>query len=162
MTNQIRLTPGVIDAIRQHASAAYPYECCGALIGSSNEGGAVEVVDARQLENVTDEGPRRRFRVSSADYRQSEAHARQVGADLVGFYHSHPDHPAEPSQYDLDHAWPNFSYVIVSVRAGSPADLRSWRVRPAPPPFHREKPNQKTTPPAPQKPIPPPPRPRTP
>src|SRR5262249_54021474 len=98
--------------------------------GSSNEGGAVEVVDARQLENVTDEGPRRRFRVSSADYRQSEAHARQVGADLVGFYHSHPDHPAEPSQYDLDHAWPNFSYVIVSVQGGDPADLRSWRLRP--------------------------------
>jgi len=130
MNNQIRLSPVVIDTIRRHASAAYPYECCGALIGSAGDGGAVEVVDARQLENVTDEGPRRRFRVSADDYRQSETHARRVGADLVGFYHSHPDHPAQPSQYDLDHAWPNFSYVIVSVRAGSPADLRSWRLRP--------------------------------
>jgi len=129
MNTQIRLSPAVIDTIRQHASAAYPYECCGALIGSAGDGGAVDVVDARQLENVTDEGPRRRFRVSAADYRQCETHARQVGADLVGFYHSHPDHPAEPSQYDLDHAWPNFSYVIVSVQSGQPADLRSWRLR---------------------------------
>jgi proteasome lid subunit RPN8/RPN11 len=129
MNNQIRLSPAVLDTIRRHASAAYPYECCGALIGIAADGGAVDVVDARQLENVTDEGPRRRFRVSAADYRQCETHARRVGADLVGFYHSHPDHPAEPSQYDLDHAWPNFSYVIVSVQAGSPSDLRSWRLR---------------------------------
>ena len=57
--------------------------------------------------------PRRRFRVSADDYRLSESHAKRAGAELVGFYHSHPDHPAEPSQYDLDHAWPNFSYVIV-------------------------------------------------
>src|SRR5439155_1672800 len=55
--------------------------------------------------------------------------ARRVGGELIGFYHSHPDHPAEPSQYDLDHAWPNLSYVIVAVRGGQAADLRSWRLR---------------------------------
>ena len=82
----------------------------------------------RSFVNVTEEGPRRRFLVSPEDYRQSEAYARRVGADLLGFYHSHPDHPAEPSQYDLDHAWPNFSYVIVSVQAGQPGDVRSWRL----------------------------------
>jgi proteasome lid subunit RPN8/RPN11 len=123
----IHLSPSAIETIRRHAASTYPYECCGALIGSEREG-VVEVVDVRQLVNVTDEGPRRRFRVSPDEYRQSEAYARRVGADLVGFYHSHPDHPAEPSQYDLDHAWPNFSYVIVSVQAGQPADLRSWRL----------------------------------
>ncbi len=126
---QVRLTPSVLAGIRRHAAETYPYECCGALIGSDQDG-AVDVIDLRPLENVTEEGPRRRFRVSPDDYRQSEAHARQAGADLVGFYHSHPDHPAEPSQYDLDHAWPNFSYVIVSVRAGQPGDLRSWRLLP--------------------------------
>jgi proteasome lid subunit RPN8/RPN11 len=123
----IRLSPTVNEAIRRHAASIYPYECCGAMIGSEQDG-VVDVVDVRQLVNVTDEGPRRRFLVSAEDYRQSEAYARRVGADLVGFYHSHPDHPAEPSQYDLDHAWPNFSYVIVSVRAGKPEDLRSWRL----------------------------------
>lgn len=125
----IQLSERVIDAIRRHAAAAYPHECCGALIGAPASDEVVEIVDAKALDNVTDEGPRRRFRVSPADYRQSEARARELGAELVGFYHSHPDHPAVPSQYDLDHAWPNFSYVIVAVAAGRPVDLRSWRLR---------------------------------
>ncbi len=127
--SSIRLSAYASAAIIRHAAAAYPYECCGALIGSA-AGDVSEVVDVRQLVNVTDEGPRRRFRVSADDYRASEAYAARAGGELLGFYHSHPDHPAEPSQYDLDHAWPNFSYVIVSVRAGTPGDLRSWRLRP--------------------------------
>ena len=53
----------------------------------------------------------------------------ELGAELLGFYHSHPDHPARPSQYDLDHAWPFFSYVIVSVRGGTAEDMTSWRLR---------------------------------
>jgi len=126
----IRLSGDVLDAIRRHAAEAYPYECCGALIGAPSVEGRVDVIDATALGNVTDEGPRRRFRVSADDYRRSEARARELGAELVGFYHSHPDHPALPSQYDLDHAWPNFSYVIVAVAAGTPGDLRSWRLRP--------------------------------
>jgi proteasome lid subunit RPN8/RPN11 len=125
----VQLSPRVVDTIRRHASATYPHECCGALIGAADNG-LVEIVDATELDNVTSEGPRRRFLVSAADYRQSEARARELGAELLGFYHSHPDHPAEPSQYDLDHAWPNFSYVIVAVAAGETGDLRSWRLRP--------------------------------
>ena len=126
----LQLSGRVIETIRRHATSAYPHECCGALIGATVDDALVEIVDAKELDNVTDEGPRRRFRVSPADYRQSEARARELGAELVGFYHSHPDHPAEPSQYDLDHAWPNFRYVIVAVAAGQPGDLRSWRLRP--------------------------------
>lgn len=126
----IQLSQRVVDAIRRHAAAAYPYECCGALIGAAAGDDLIEIVDAQALDNVTDEGPRRRFRVSPVDYRQSEARARELGAELVGFYHSHPDHPALPSQYDLDHAWPNFSYVIVAVAQGQSGDLRSWRLRP--------------------------------
>ena len=129
-TAGIQLSARVLDTIRRHAAAAYPHECCGALIGATVQDGAIEVVDAKELDNVTDEGPRRRFRVSPSDYRQSEARARELGAELLGFYHSHPDHPALPSQYDLDHAWPNFSYVIVAVAQGTPGDLRSWRLRP--------------------------------
>src|SRR5881394_3489369 len=125
-----RLDARVVATIKRHAAAAYPFECCGALIGRQIDDGHVQIVEASELENVTDEGPRRRFRVSPADYRHAEARAREAGAELLGFYHSHPDHPAEPSQYDLDHAWPNFSYVIVSVRAGAAGDLRSWQLLP--------------------------------
>jgi proteasome lid subunit RPN8/RPN11 len=127
---RVQLSERVLETIRRHAATAYPHECCGALVGAAVDDVLIEIVDAMTLDNVTEEGPRRRFRISADDYRHSEARARELGAELVGFYHSHPDHPAEPSQYDLDHAWPNFSYVIVAVAAAAPGDLRSWRLRP--------------------------------
>lgn len=119
----ITLSAGVARAIRQHGEEAYPYECCGALIGH----GAV-VFGVLPLPNTTSEGPRRRFLVGPDDYRAAEAAAVAKAAELVGFYHSHPDHPARPSQYDLDHAWPFFSYIIVSVVSGAAADLTAWRL----------------------------------
>jgi proteasome lid subunit RPN8/RPN11 len=124
MSAALRLTDGVDAAIRAHGREAYPHECCGALIG---RGGVV--TSTSPLPNVTDEGPRRRFRVSDQDYQAVQRAADAAGEDLVGFYHSHPDHPAVPSQYDLDHAFPSFAYVIVSVMAGLDADLRSWTLK---------------------------------
>ena len=120
----LALWPEVDAAVRAHGASTFPHECCGALLG--REGVAQE---AFALPNTTEEGPRRRFLVRPDDYRVAEKRAREQGLDLLGFYHSHPDHPAVPSQYDLDHAWPSFSYVIVSVMAGEPGDLRSWRLR---------------------------------
>ncbi len=118
------LLTGVAEAIRRHGAETYPNECCGALIGRDGVASS-----AHALPNTTEEGPRRRFRVRPDDYRDAERRAAAQGAELLGFYHSHPDHPARPSQYDLDHAWPFFSYVIVSVRAGVPQDMTSWRLR---------------------------------
>ena len=120
----LALTPAVNDAIRRHGEQTYPHECCGALIGRDGR-----VVEAFALPNMTEEGPRRRFLVRPSDYREAERRAAASGAELLGFYHSHPDHPARPSQYDLDHAWPFFSYVIVSVREGAAGDMTSWRLR---------------------------------
>jgi proteasome lid subunit RPN8/RPN11 len=120
----LMVLPGANDAILRHGAETYPHECCGALIGRD---GVVTATFA--LPNTTEEGPRRRFLVRPADYQQAERRASELGAELLGFYHSHPDHPARPSQYDLDHAWPFFSYVIVSVQAGEPGDLTSWRLR---------------------------------
>ncbi len=120
----LELKPHVDAAIRAHGAETYPNECCGALIGRDGV-----VTDTFALPNATEEGPRRRFLVRPQDYRSAERRASDVGADLLGFYHSHPDHPARPSQYDLDHAWPVFSYVIVSVRAGVSEDMTSWRLR---------------------------------
>lgn len=115
------LTPAADAAIRAHGRAAFPHECCGALLGRERV-----VNEAFALPNTTAEGPRRRFLVSGDDYRVAEKRARDTGYDLLGFYHSHPDHPARPSQFDLDHAWPSFSYVIVSVMAGEDKQLTSW------------------------------------
>ena len=111
-------------AIRSHGREAFPHECCGALLGRD---GRVE--EAFALPNTTEEGPRRRFLVRPADYRSAEQRGRDKGLALLGFYHSHPDHPARPSQYDLEHAWPSFSYVIVSVMAGEDGPLTSWRLK---------------------------------
>jgi len=122
-TPALRLGPGVLDAIRTHGRDAYPHECCGALLG-----GAGLVQEAWPLPNTTEEGPRRRFLVRPQDYRAAERRAVAQGFELLGFYHSHPDHPARPSQYDLDHAWPVFSYVIISVAEGRPGDITSWRL----------------------------------
>ena len=120
----LALTHAVHDAIRSHGGQTYPHECCGALIGRDGL-----VTEAFALPNTTEEGPRRRFLVRPSDYREAERRASALGGELLGFYHSHPDHPARPSQYDLDHAWPVFSYVIVSVRAGAPEEMTSWRLR---------------------------------
>ena len=120
----LRLQSGFADAIRRHGVETYPNECCGALIGRDGV-----VTGTYGLPNTTEEGPRRRFLVRPEDYREAERRAGEAGGELLGFYHSHPDHPARPSQYDLDHAWPFFSYIIVSVRAGVPEDMTSWRLR---------------------------------
>jgi proteasome lid subunit RPN8/RPN11 len=120
----LRVTASVGEAIRAHGAETYPNECCGALYGRDGH-----VTDTFALPNTTEEGPRRRFLVRPQDYRAAERRASELGAELLGFYHSHPDHPARPSQYDLDHAWPFFSYIIVSVRGGQPEDMTSWRLR---------------------------------
>ena len=120
----LMLGAGVDEAIRDHGRQTYPHECCGAMLGRAGV-----VVEACPLPNTTEEGPRRRFLVRPQDYRAAERRATELGLELLGFYHSHPDHPARPSQYDLDHAWPVFSYVIVSVREGLAAELTSWRLR---------------------------------
>jgi len=124
-TSRLRIAAAAVDAIRMHGHATYPNECCGALLGRD---GSVTAVHA--LPNSTEEGPRRRFLVRPTDYMAAERQASSRGLELLGFYHSHPDHPARPSQYDLDHAWPSFSYVILSVMKREPGAITSWRLRP--------------------------------
>src|SRR5258708_32010655 len=109
-SRSLTLTAAVDLAIRAHGQETYPHECCGALVGSGDR-----VAEIVALPNTTEEGAGRRFLVRPSDYRLAEQRAAELGGELLGFYHSHPDHPARPSQYDLDHAWPTFAYIIVSV-----------------------------------------------
>jgi proteasome lid subunit RPN8/RPN11 len=121
---EIRLSAEAHEAVRDHARNTYPDECCGALIGTGDE-----ITGVMPLPNMTEEGPRRRFLVRPSDYRAAEAAASRRNAALLGFYHSHPDHSSRPSQYDLDHAWPSFTYVIVSVSGGEPGEITAWRLK---------------------------------
>jgi len=119
--HRIAVTSAVDEGIRRHGEETYPHECCGALVGQNGR-----VTATVPLSNTTEEGPRRRFLVRPSDYRLAERRAIELGGELLGFYHSHPDHPARPSQYDLDHAWPTFAYAIVAVAAGRAGDMTVW------------------------------------
>jgi proteasome lid subunit RPN8/RPN11 len=132
----IRLNADHIDAIRRHGEADFPHECCGLMIGSlegaSDGAPGVKVVhEIFPISNAREEAAKRnRFLITPQEVMRGELHARKQGRDVIGFYHSHPDCPAIPSQFDLDHAWPVYSYVIVSILKGKADALLSWELRP--------------------------------
>ena len=120
------------EKIRAHGAETYPNECCGALLGRDSEASdrnASRVVSALfPLLNRHGESPRNRFSVTAEDVLEADRAAQKQGLEVIGWYHSHPDHPARPSQFDQDHAWPWYSYIIVSVQNGAPQDMTSWRL----------------------------------
>ena len=118
-----------IDAMNAHGERDYPYECCGLLIGRLLENGTKEVVETYPISNAREEEAKRnRFLIRPEELLAGERSAMNKGLDVVGFYHSHPDEPAVPSGYDLDHAWPVYSYIVVSIQQGNSQDLRSWEM----------------------------------
>jgi proteasome lid subunit RPN8/RPN11 len=129
----------IAQRIREHGAETYPYECCGALLGRDLDSAATSAQDAAKLPtreivalhplvNRRDDSPRNRFSVTSDDVREAEKAAKEKGIEIVGWYHSHPDHPAAPSEFDREHAWPWYSYIIVSVANGQPEYMSSWRL----------------------------------
>ena len=120
----LRLSESLADEMRRHGEAAYPAECCGALVGRV-EGEAKEVVRLAPAVNRRTDDPHR-YLIAPDDLRRLEAEVRAARLDVVGYYHSHPDHPAAPSAFDADHAWPWYSYVIVRIDRGRGAELASW------------------------------------
>src|SRR3954463_12948676 len=114
--------------MRAHGERDYPYECCGLMLGKF----AAErkrVLEVYPISNAREEEAKRnRFLIRPEELMRGERYARERRLDVVGFYHSHPDHPAVPSGYDLEHAWPSYSYVIVSVQRGNAGDLFSWEM----------------------------------
>lgn len=113
--------------VRAHGADTYPHECCGALLGRDIEG-AREVLGLFPLVNRREDSPRNRFSVTPNDVLRAQVAARERNLDVIGWYHSHPDQPARPSEYDREHAWPWYSYVIVSVVERAPVEMTSWRL----------------------------------
>lgn len=137
---ELGITAELAEKIREHGVETYPYECCGALLGTDldilafdpNENSrkiSREVLSLFPLINRRDDSPRNRFAVTADDVREAEKAASAQGLGVIGWYHSHPDHPARPSDFDRDHAWPWYSYIIVSVHTGVPQDMTSWRLK---------------------------------
>jgi len=128
--NLLVLTPVQVGQIEAEGASAYPNECCGIMIGRDVSDGTCTRRIVERLEamaNVFDpEQQKRRFAVDPLALMKAEKSASEAGQLVLGFYHSHPDHPARPSEYDRTHAWPFYSYVIVSIAEGKPVDMTSW------------------------------------
>ena len=121
----VRLSAPALAEIRRLGEAAYPHEGCGVLIGSY-QSEVVEVQEATSGRNLWTERLRDRYDLDPADIQAADRHARSLGLDVVGFWHSHPDHPARPSQFDSDRAWVDYAYLIVSTVSGGSGDLNAF------------------------------------
>ncbi len=118
-----------ISEIKKHGEKTFPFECCGLLIGKFNDDGVKEIFETFPIENAREDSAKHnRSLITPKDLMRGEMYARKKGLDVVGNYHSHPDHPARPSEFDLEHALPVWSYIIVSVMKGVAKDVRSWEM----------------------------------
>jgi proteasome lid subunit RPN8/RPN11 len=163
-SRRVLVSAAALEAMRAHAEKGYPFEICGFLVGSAGAEGRT-VTEAWPVQNAWDDDPEaraqmlagvqaasgaagvqawdaaaqeRRYLVSPRDIAACMRRAREAKVDLVGVYHTHPEHPAEPSTFDREAAWPEWSYVILSVRAGKVAEVRSWTIEGEDGPFVEE------------------------
>lgn len=124
----LELSQDILDQIHTHGEAAYPEEGAGFLLGRAN-GERRQVTALLGLANAREDAARHnRYLLTPQDYLQGEAEADRLGLDVLGVFHSHPDHPNRPSEFDREWAMPWFSYVITSVQAGHAIESRSWRL----------------------------------
>jgi len=116
-----------VEAIKTHAKSTYPEECCGFLVGVDSTLRTVHRI--LSAPNANGESRRNRYNIDPMDFIKADEEARRSNLNLVGIYHSHPDAPARPSQFDLEHAWPWYTYIILSVQNGVPKDVSAWVLR---------------------------------
>jgi len=126
-TFELKIDEQAAEVINRHALEAFPYECCGFLFGNEKDGRLITT--ALPANNSKEGDQRRRFEISPLDYMHAEKYALLNNIQLLGIYHSHPNHPAIASEHDLAVAMPYFSYVIVAVMDGQIAGLKSWKLK---------------------------------
>lgn len=129
----LHLPKNIYDEIIAHAKGAYPHECCGALIGEGKD-----IAAARPMENINKDRANDRYEINPKELLKIEKDAAGKGLEVIGFYHSHPDHPDRPSAFDRERAWPFYSYVIVAVQNGKDISAKSWTFEDEKEPFREE------------------------
>lgn len=127
MENQVKVVSDVLDEMHRHALTDFPNECVGFFYGKS-DGTSKTVTEYAPLENSKEGDQRRRFEVNPLDYMKAEKYALSKGVELLGIFHSHPLHPAIPSEHDLKQAVPFFSYIITSVNETQIEKTTSWQL----------------------------------
>ncbi len=126
----LTITTDALQAIHTHGEAAYPNEGVGLLLGTANGAGKTAMAALPLPNTWAPDEQANRYQVTGADMLQGEKEAARLGLDVLGFFHSHPDHPAEPSRWDHEWAtWPWYSYVITTVARGRATVTRSWQLR---------------------------------
>ncbi|MCH8908401.1 MAG: M67 family metallopeptidase [Candidatus Heimdallarchaeota archaeon] len=124
---RIQIPKSEIRKIKAHAEEAFPEECCGILIGRYEDNQA-NVSEARRMRNTNGGSKLNRYNIDPMELVRLEDELDDLGLLMLGIYHSHPDHPSRPSKYDLERAWPNLSYAVLSVESGQAVKLTSWRL----------------------------------
>jgi proteasome lid subunit RPN8/RPN11 len=129
----MRIRRPAFDAIQAHGSEGYPDEICGLMLGNDHV-----VTDVRRARNIIVERSRDRYEIDPLDQIRIQREADASGLDVIGYYHSHPDHPAQASRFDTERAWAGYVYVIVSIEKGKPVDANAFVADTDGGPFHSE------------------------
>lgn len=131
----MKIAHSVLEAIRAHGAEGYPHEICGILVGPRGSRSATE---AKRARNIIVERARDRYEIDPRDHIRIQREADASGQDIVGYYHSHPDHPAQASRFDTERAWAGYVYVIVSIVEGKPMDANAFMAEKDGGPFRAE------------------------
>ena len=121
----IQMKKEFLDDIEAHGKEGFPNEVCGIILGVSGDE-KKEVLQLKRGTNLNKDRTHDRYELDPKDLLQAERDARDSDMDIIGFYHSHPDHPDIPSEFDRERAWPDYSYIITSIMGGKEASTRSW------------------------------------
>jgi len=126
--NEIILTKKIINEFKSHGESDFPHECCGFIIGDFLPNGKSKAVEYLPASNTKSENRERRFLIDPMAYQNAEDKADKLGLSVISIVHSHPDHPDQPSEFDREHAWPGFSYIIIAVHTGIAVSYKSWQL----------------------------------
>jgi proteasome lid subunit RPN8/RPN11 len=131
----VKIRRSAFEAIQAHGAEGYPNEICGIMLGPQGDHTVTEV---RRARNIITERSRDRYEIDPLDHIRIQREADDAGLDIVGYYHSHPDHPARASVFDTERAWAGYVYVIVSIESGKPVDANAFVAEQDGGPFHPE------------------------
>ncbi|MBI5787577.1 MAG: M67 family metallopeptidase [Candidatus Schekmanbacteria bacterium] len=122
----LKISRNLLEDIYQHVRRDYPYECCGIITGRNDP--IKEVLATHPVANLNKERTHDRYELDPRQFQLIDDQARKQGLSVLGFYHSHPDHPCAPSEFDRDHAWEGYSYMIIAIAAGQRIEVTSWTI----------------------------------
>lgn len=127
-----------MDEIEAHGKEGYPHEVCGIILGIAGSE-KNETLQLRRATNLNSDRAHDRYELDPKDLLRAEKDARDADMEIIGFYHSHPDHPDIPSEFDRERAWPSYSYIIISVMGGKETSTKSWLLNDESQAFEEEK-----------------------